>query len=667
MPKVAIEELINKINSRDADKGFEGSSYVFDRGADDIEAKPDDAKQYLRMTLTSETPIEDWFGYLILDHSPGAIVTSRLDQKSCSWRDGHWGDQVGFIEDYTINQNRKLEVGVMHSPHNPRAVILYKDYRDKYRKNTSARFIVRELKLDKTIDEVDYYRALKWELIHGAAVPDGADENVGVDRSLNKKNIYQLNNRSNTMDPITNPQEPTPVPTPAPVVDRSAVIAEEKKKEAMILKDRAKKDLKPEHAALLDRTFEANGPDAAVNAISIFDMVRSNESEFKDTPNVDLWKLAETMVKNGTRSEKMGDHITDLLCERQQKSVAKSFEGMDKKDFSGLSITRAIQSLLPNFDSSKVDRDLKIIREYCEANNISPVGPNGGMILPLELVRMKDRTLVTSTPTSAGNLVPTNLLASEFIPFNRNLSLADRLGVRNLPNLVGNQAVPTQTGAASGSWMTDEVTGPNASDLTTGQKTLQPKTYMVGAAFSRLSALNTNPAIEQITIDDVLAVANLGKDKALFHGTGTEQPLGLENLPLIGLGTAVPTPTFAQAVAMETSVKQNNLGSNGNFGYATTPGIAAYWKTNLKSAGVAGYIMENNLVNGYKVEDSNQITTGFTFFGAWNQAVTGEWGGGIELVIDPYTGKGTVINVYAYLTVDVMFRYAKAFAMYKAS
>jgi hypothetical protein len=190
---------------------------------------------------------------------------------------------------------------------------------------------------------------------------------------------------------------------------------------------------------------------------------------------------------------------------------------------------------------------------------------------------------------------------------------------------------------------------------------------MVGAAFSRLSALNTNPAIEQITIDDVLAVANLGKDKALFHGTGTEQPLGLENLPLIGLATAVPTPTFAQAVAMETSVKQNNLGSNGNFAYATTPGIAAYWKTTLKSSGVAGYIMENNLVNGYKVEDSNQITSGFTFFGAWNQAVTGEWGGGIELVIDPYTGKGTVINVFAYLTVDVMFRYAKAFSMYKAS
>lgn len=599
MLRIAIEELINKINSRDAEKGFEGSSYVFDRGAEDINMQPDDAKQYLRMTLTSETPIEDWFGYLILDHSPGAIVTSRLDQKSCSWRDGHWGDQVGYIEDYLINSNRKLEVGVMHSPHNPRAVILYKDYRDKYRKNTSARFIIRELKLEKTIDEVDFYRAMKWELIHGAAVPDGADENVGVDRSLKTKNIYQLNNRSNTMTPeeIAAKEKADRELAEKAAKDRELQIAKERTIEVNAIKDRAKKTLSPELAQLLDRVQESKGNDAVVDAISTLDMARSYQDEFK-AEKIDLMKLAEDFVKIGSRSEKFGDHITNLLAERQQKSVTKSFDGMDKKDYNNLSISRAIQSLIPGFDSSKVDRDLKIIREYCEANGINPVGPNGGLVLPLELVRMKDRTLVTSSATSAGNLVPTNHLASEFIPLNRNLSLAEKLGVRNLPNLVGNQAVPTQTGAASGAWQTDEVTGPSASDLTTGQKTLQPKTYMVGAAFSRLAALNTNPAIEQITVDDVLAVANLGKDKALFHGTGTEQPLGLENLPLIGLGTAVPTPTFAQAVAMETSVKNNNLGSNGNFAYATTPGIAAYWKTNLKSAGVAGYIMENNLVNG---------------------------------------------------------------------
>ncbi len=673
MFKIKIEELIQKINSRDIDKNLPGSAYVFaqpasaersaDGSASGEQMNADDERQYLEMTISSETPIEDWFGYLILDHSEQALVADRL-KTGASFRDMHYGDQVGIISSYSFTDTRKLKIGINFSPHNPRAVMLYKEYRDRLRKNSSVRFIIHELKLERTVDNTDYYRAIKWEFVHGAAVPDGADNNVGMDRNFNK-NIYQLNQRSS----IVKTPEETAAEEKAKELERAAAekaaqlaIKQERDQEVKIAIARAKVSLKTEQGNLLDRVFEKGGPDQALSAISIFTMARDYQKEFGD--DINLTELADKYVAIGTSDRKFGDMITDLLALKSQRAVSGTLDGLDKKDRQAFSIAKLIDACAPD-SKVNIDRELGMIKEYEQQNNISLVGKRGGRVIPYAMLYDKARTLITSTPTSAGNLVATNLIASEFIPLARNKAIVDQLGIRIFPNLVGNQAIPTQTATANGSWMTDEVTPPSASDLTTGQKTLTPRTFKVKAAFSRLAAMNTTPGIEQVAVDDLLNVVALARDKSVHHGAGSvsSEPTGIIATAGVGLGTVKTSWTFADIVAMETSAAAANL-DVASSAYVTTATIRGTLKTTEKSLNYPLMLWENNQMNGYQAKVTNQITAGHIFFGDYSQVILGEWGG-IELVYNPYTYDGAIMQVSAYLTMDVVVRYALAFSYYK--
>lgn len=673
MPKIKIEELIQKINTRDLDKGLAGSSYLIphrsldDKGGireDDFVENSNDEKQYLEMTISSEYPVEDYFGFLILDHSEGAIVDDRL-KHGASFRDGHYGDQVGIISNYSITPDRKLKIGVNFSPHNPRAIMLYKDYRDRFRKNTSVRFLVHDLILEKSIDNVDYYRATKWEFIHGAGVEDGADPSVGMDRNFNKPN-NQINIRSNIMTPeetaLKEKQEREAAEKAAK--ERELQIQNERNLEAIKIKERAKAHLKPEQQQLLDRVQEKGGADAVINAASIYEMARTYQKEFDK--EVNLLDLADKYVNLGTSERKFGDMITDLLTSKAQKAATRSLDGLNQKDRNQFSISRLIHSIVPD-SKVNIDRELGIIREYEEQNGITLQPKNGGRVIPLGLLFEKQRTLVAGTSTQAGNLIGTNLMPSEFIPLARSKAIVDKLGIKVWSNLVGNPAVPTQTAAASGGWMSDEVTPPTASDLTTGQKTLTPRTYKIKAAFSRLANLQSTPNIEQIAVDDLINVVSLIRDKSVHHGagSGSNEPTGIIATSGVGLGTVKTTFTFADIIAMETAVAAANLDVE-SMAYVTTPTLRGTFKGTEKATNQAIYLWDKNEMNGYKAFATNQITAGHVFFGDYSQVVLGEWGG-LELVYNPYTYDGAIITVSAYLTMDVVLRYAAAFSYYKPS
>ena len=668
MPKITIEELKQKINERDAEKGLVGSAYIFKRELavekDREENVSDDEKQFLEMTISSETPIEDWFGYLILEHTEQAIIADRL-KTGAAFRDGHNGDQVGVIVNHSITDKRQLKIGVNFSPHNPRAVMLYKEYRDRYRKNSSVRFVIHDLVLERTVEDTDYYRATKWEFIHGAGVADGADNNVGMDRNLNRTN-NQINKRSNNMTPEELAAKETAAREAREAADRAAKekeiqIKADKDREVLLIKERAKVNLKPEQANMLDRIHERGGSDAVLNAISILDMARTYKEELK---NVDLPKLADDYIKLGTSERKFGDMITDMLANKAQNASTQSMDGLSQRDRNSFSIAKLANSVVPGTNLD-ISREVGMIREYEEQNGLSLKSKHGGVVIPYAFLYEKQRTLTAASNTQAGALIGTNLLASEFIPLPRNRSVVDQLGVRVLPNLVQNQAIPVQTAAGTVSWMADEITPPSATDLTLGQKTLTPKTAKTAAAFTRLASLQSTPAIEQIAVDDILSIIALARDKAFHHGagSGSNEPAGIEVTDGVGLGTVDTSFTYADIIAMETSLGANNLDVE-SAAYVTNATLRGILKGTEKATGYPVYLWDNNMMNGYKALASNQIDTGFLFFGDYSKGVIGEWGG-VELVFNPYAYDGAIVKVSAYLTMDVVLRYAKAFAFYK--
>ena len=108
----------------------------------------------------------------------------------------------------------------------------------------------------------------------------------------------------------------------------------------------------------------------------------------------------------------------------------------------------------------------------------------------------------------------------------------------------------------------------------------------------------------------------------------------------------------------------------------TNSKVGGALKTNLKSAGVAGYIREDGEVNGYNAFASNIIPSNLTkgtsaevcsaiLFGNWNDLWICQWGG-LDLIVDPYSLKGIgaieiMLNAYH----NIFVKRAASFAAIK--
>ena len=622
-----IQKLIDAINTKDKDRNLVGSSfrYVADRAI-----QTNDEEMKLNLSVSSETPIEDFFGYLILDHKPESIILSRfLD--GASFRDTHFGDQVGIIENPTIdNEQKKLRVDVKFSPNNDRAIMLYKDYRDGYRKNVSIRFLVHELVLDKQLNGIDYYRATKWEPVHASAEPDGADPTVGMNRSLTTNN--------------------STIKTKGVTMEERTLTADELKGIAEKVKDM----VSAEYKTAVDHALQ-NGGEKEIDRIGA---ILTSAREFKDqVKGIDLEKEAYNFAFKLKASDRdFRDLITKNII--SQQSLNNNTLGASKKDVERFSFRNLILSQVPN-SGVKAEHELEMCRAYQEKYDIKAQG----IVVPTDVL-LRDRTLTTTSVSAGGALVAADLLPSNFIEIARNKTVADKVGVQYLGGgLQGNIPIPKQTGAGSFSWVT-ETNAASASDATFAQITLSPKLGTSNTGFSRKLLFQSTPTVDQLIENDLSKITAIGIDLAVFHGSGASgQPTGIANTSGIGGGALSAAITFADVVALETAVANANLDASTMY-YVTNPTVRGLLKTRAKVSGYPNFILEGNEANGYPVVASNQIASGNLFFGDFSQVIFAQWGG-LDLVVDPYSNATSgVIKVTVFIYVDVGVRHPGAFALY---
>ena len=85
-------------------------------------------------------------------------------------------------------------------------------------------------------------------------------------------------------------------------------------------------------------------------------------------------------------------------------------------------------------------------------------------------------------------------------------------------------------------------------------------------------------------------------------------------------------------------------------------------KTAVKESGQASYIYENNEVNGYRGDVSNQVEANDLWFGNFADLLIGYFSG-LDLMVDPYSNStsGTV-RVVAMQDVDMAVRHPESFS-----
>jgi HK97 family phage major capsid protein len=375
-----------------------------------------------------------------------------------------------------------------------------------------------------------------------------------------------------------------------------------------------------------------------------------------------LQDLASELIEGGRSVDEARAAVLDKLDTRAAKvdhRISETQEvGLNDKETRSYSFLRAL-NYLANPGDRQAAEDAKFEREVSEAATKAYGKPANGLMVPNEVLR---RDLATSPASAGGNLVATDLLASSFIELLRNRLALANVGATVLNGLQGNVAIPKQTGAASAYWV-GEGSAPTESQETLGQVTMSPKTVGAFVDYSRRLLLQSSIDVEQMVRNDLARVIALEIDRAGLYGSGSSnQPLGLVNTAGINTASLTGYGTFAELVGMETEVAKDNA-DIGAMRYLMNASARGALKTTAKSASAvaAGFVYENDEVNGYPVVLSNQLQLDDIVFGAFNQMIMGLWSG-LDLTLDPYAGatSGTV-RIIALQDVDFAVKQAGAF------
>lgn len=287
------------------------------------------------------------------------------------------------------------------------------------------------------------------------------------------------------------------------------------------------------------------------------------------------------------------------------------------------------------------------------------------------------RDLNVGTGTAGGNLVATDLLASSFIDLLRNALALQRAGATVLSGLVGDIAIPKQSGAATTYWVA-EGNAPTESQQTIAQVPATPHTIGAFTDFTRKLMLQSSIDVETMVRTDLATVLALGIDYAGLHGdsgSDANQPDGVETYAdvtsVVG-GTDGAAPDWADIVGLETAVANDNA-LMGRTGYITNTKVRGKLKTTDKASGAAQFVFEQDgTMNGYGATISNQVRSNRSkgagtnlstiFFGNWADFVLCLWSG-VDILVDPYTGgtSGTM-RVVALQDVDWLSRHDESFS-----
>jgi len=192
---------------------------------------------------------------------------------------------------------------------------------------------------------------------------------------------------------------------------------------------------------------------------------------------------------------------------------------------------------------------------------------------------------------------------------------------------------------------------------------MSPKTVGVHTDVTRQLMLQSSLDVENLIRDDLAKSMAIAIDDGALEGSGSSgNPTGITNtsgINTVSLSSAA-APTFAEMVSIETAVAVDNA-LVGDLAYIINPTNYGTLKTTAKDSGSGLFVAENNMVNGYPVVISNQLTANNYVFGNFNDLLIGFFGG-LDITVDPYSNStsGTV-RIVALQSVDVAVRHAVSF------
>ena len=554
--------------------------------------------------FSSEHPVARYFGNEVLSHDVSAADLSRLNDGAPLLFNHDVDRVIGVVEAARIDDKARRGYARVRFSKNEFAQEILADVKDGILRNVSFGYSIDKMEERGGGD----YVATAWSPYEISMVSIPADKTVGIGRSL--------------LPTITAaPAAPTPEPLP---------------------------------------NMESATPDLAVVRAEAAEAERSRISSINSLcTKHGMADLGQQLVESGRSIDEARAAVLDKMNTYQEPvTMSVADIGMSEKESRSFSFLRAI-----NYLANPTDRAARESAAFeIEASDAAAAKlgrQSRGITIPQDVLR---RDLSVGTASAGGNLVATDLDAGSFIDLLRNASALDQAGATVLTGLVGNVAIPRQSGAATAYWVA-ESGAPTESQQTVDQVSLTPRTVAAFTDYSRRLMLQSSIDVENMVRNDLARVLALKIDVAGLYGTGnSSEPLGLKLTT--GVGTedfAANTPTFAEVVALESDVAGANA-LTGSPVYLMNAAMRGALKTKAKDTGSGLFVMEGDLVNGYQGILSNQVASNDLWFGNFADLIIGYFSG-LDLMVDPYTHStsGTV-RVVAMQDCDIAVRHPESFS-----
>jgi HK97 family phage major capsid protein/HK97 family phage prohead protease len=607
-------------------------AFALDRAAIDDEART------VELSFSSELPYERMWGVEILDHSPKSIRLGRLTSGGPLLMDHDTKDQVGVIESVRIGEDR-VGRAVVRFGRSARADEVFQDVKDEIRRNVSVGYVIHRAVLQETRDDQEIYRVSDWEPFEVSLVSVPADASVGIGRSADTEDHIE----------IIEPDTPASTHMEIPAMEN-----QEKSTPAI--------DIEAE------RNAARTGEQKRVADI----MTIGKQFAHYGT---------EDMVRDAVSSGATTDQFRQAILEKVGKNKPVTADiGLTEKETRQFSFVRAINAMAATGADARRAREAAAFEIECSQAVGEKLGKEArGIFVPSEVQR---RDLTVGTATAGGHTVATELLASSFIDLLRNRMSVMRAGARMLTGLVGNIAIPRQTGAAAAYWVA-ESGAPTEGQQAFDQVTMSPKTVGAFTDISRKLLLQSSIDVEALVRTDLATVLGLEIDRAGLNGSAADnQPRGI--LQTAGIGSVVGgtnglAPSWEHIVELWSDVAAANA-DFGTTGYLTNSKVVGKLMTTEKATGTAQFVCPGfpdasgvTSFGGARAVVSNQVPSNLDkgtsvgvcsaiVFGNWADLIVGMWGG-LDLTVDPYTHStsGTV-RVVALQDVDIAVRHAESFS-----
>lgn len=589
-------------------------------------AEVNEETREVNLSFSSEEPVSRWFGDEILDHDKKSVDLSFADSgRAPLLKDHNREVQTGVVEKAYIGKDRKGRAQVRFGK-SAVADEEFNDVNDGIRSNVSVGYRINKMVLEESSDEGgDVYRATDWTPLEISIVSIPADQTVGIGREGGAREfeteiIYRE------------------------VIDMTP---EELKKKADA-EAKAKADAEAQAKAITVAREEETGRVSDILALGEMHNLKDD---------------AMKAMKDGKSVDQFRQFVLDKLAERNltPTNSPNTELGLTDREVNNFSIMKAARAIAYGGQYVKeAGFELECSRAIADRLHKEPQG----FFVPMEVQKAPlARDMQTMVATQGGYLVDTVLAVASFIETLENAMVVESLGAIILRDLVGDLAIPKQTGGATSYWVGE---GEDVTESTPalGQVQLRPKTVGAFTDLTRKFILQSSLSAEAFVRGDLALRLALAIDLASINGLGAaNEPLGILNTTGIGSTTlnAANTPDWGDIVDMEKELAVDNALS-GSMAYVTNATIIGNMKQTEKASGYPVYIMaDDGSLNSYRCLLSNQVPAKHIIFGNWNDLIIGYWGA-LDVNIDTATlSKSGGLRIVCLQDIDVAVRHAESF------